>query len=114
MIYCTHLQNYGNMRIIDGTLRANRNMSRTSYLISAGGQSCGNQQASCNENLGFEGLDCSQARRLRRHLTSVPPTSNGTLPLQLIAGGLWVGTTMGANIGPQMFVVNFTQAIESS
>ena len=50
-------ENYGNLRIIDGTIRAANNFSPLdAYLLTIGGTNCNNQQHSCNENVGVENI----------------------------------------------------------
>jgi len=83
--------NTGNFRMIDGTLRASLSFPSDRWLIEVGNQSaCTNGQGSCNEDAGFEGLFL-----------------DGN---QVAAGGLRISATMGANVGPQMFFLNFTTA----
>ncbi len=80
--------NVGNMRIIDGTLRASKTFPADNYLIEAGStKDCSNGQGSCNENFGFENLmlDCSQ----------------------VCAGGIKIEATMGSVMGPEMFFLGF-------
>lgn len=88
---------YGNIRMIDGTIRANPNGFNTpggtndipKYLVIVGNmnvssdKACTNSQGSCNENIGFENLmfDCE-------HVAD---------------GGLYIRQTMGCVVGPQMF-----------
>lgn len=83
-------QYYGNFRIVSGTLRASSTFPSTRYLIEIGATTCSNGQGSCNENAAIEGvmLDASQTA----------------------AGGVHIMATMGAVIGPQAFLFNFTQA----
>jgi hypothetical protein len=82
-------QYYGNFRIQQGTLRASPTFPANDYLVTIGGGDCNNSQGSCNENVGLTEvmLDCQQ----------------------VCAGGLAIYTTMGANVGPQMFFLGFTQ-----
>eukprot|EP01084_Bolivina_argentea_P248865 416384_1 len=54
---------YGNLRIIDGTIRASETFSPIStYLLYIGEENynCSNNQGSCNENIGIENImfDC--------------------------------------------------------
>lgn len=81
--------NIGNFRLIHGTLRASATFPEDRFLIELGSLACSNAQGSCNENAGFEGL------MLDANLTA--------------AGGLRIMATMGANVGPQMFFLGFTQ-----
>lgn len=79
----------GNFRMIDGTLRASSSFPNDRWLIEVGNStSCKNGQGSCNEDASFEGLFLDAN--------------------QVAAGGLRVSATMGANVGPQMFFLNFT------
>jgi hypothetical protein len=79
----------GNFRVIDGTLRASSTFPRDRWLVEVGDEkACQNGQGSCNENAGFEGVFFD---------------SN-----QIASGGLRISATMGANVGPQCFFLNFT------
>ncbi len=81
----------GNYRIIHGTVRAAPSFPPDRWLIEVGSVAgCANGQGSCNEDVGVEGVFFDGA--------------------QVAAGGLRVSTTMGANVGPQVFVLNFTAA----
>ena len=84
---------YGNLRIIDGTIRASTTFKPvTSYLLNIGdiNYNCSNFQKSCNENIAIENLmlDC-------KHIAY---------------GGLHVIDSMGTIIGPQIFILGFTDA----
>eukprot|EP01084_Bolivina_argentea_P153183 267116_1 len=85
---------FGNLRIVDGTLRATETFApSTSYLLIIGDNSnakCSNSQGSCNENVGVENMmfDCRQ----------------------ICHGGIHVIATMGCVIGPQMFFLGFNGA----
>ena len=81
-------QNYGNFRFVHGTFRVSPTFPASRYVIEVGGGACNNSQKSCNQDLGFEGLFIDG--------------------MQVAAGGISISDTMGANIGPQMFILNFT------
>eukprot|EP00054_Salpingoeca_dolichothecata_P013636 m.76163 g.76163 ORF g.76163 m.76163 type:complete len:496 (+) comp20579_c0_seq5:184-1671(+) len=83
-------QDYGNFRITRGTIRASATFPSSRYLIEVGSSTCTNPQKSCNQNVGLSDLmlDCQH----------------------YAAGGLFIGATMGANVGPQMFFLNFNEA----
>ena len=77
--------------MIQGSLRASPDFPSDRYLIQVGHKyGCSNGQGACNVNIGLEGL-----------------TLDGS---QVAAGGALIVDTMGANFGPQNFVVNFTTA----
>ncbi len=80
-------QNYGNLRIVFGTLRASTSFSpKNSYLLIVGDDSkskCSNPQGSCNENVAIENMMFDAA-----HIAD---------------GCVKVIATMGFVCGPQMF-----------
>ena len=85
--------NYGNLRIIQGTIRASDSFSpSTGYLLNIGdiNYNCSNSQHSCNENIGIENLmlDCKYN----------------------CYGAIHVIATMGTVIGPQIFILGFNNA----
>ena len=84
---------YGNLRIIDGTIRASSTFKPpTDYLLTIGdiNYNCSNYQKSCNENIEISNLmlDC-------KHIAY---------------GGLHVINSMGTIIGPQIFILGFNSA----
>jgi len=81
---------YGNFVIQRGTIRASSGFPSDRFIIELGSNTCNNSQGSCNENIGFEDLmlDCQG----------------------YAAGGLVINTTMGANVGPRIFVLGFLVA----
>eukprot|EP01084_Bolivina_argentea_P248866 416385_1 len=84
-------QMYGNLRIIHGTIRASQSFTpKNGALVTIGGETCTNDQKSCNENIGIENmmLDCKN----------------------ICGTALLVQTTMGTVIGPQIFVLGFQTA----
>lgn len=78
---------YGNLRIIDGTLRASPSFPPDRYLIEVGSRSCNNTQVSCNENVGMSGL-----------------TLDGS---HVARGCLLVAATMGATLDSSSAVFGF-------
>jgi|EP01047_Picozoa_sp_COSAG01_P030965 hypothetical protein len=89
---------YGNFRIAHGTLRAGpafpmelgRYLLEISDLSVQGCRAVDPKQKSCNENVGVEDILFDCGRRAW--------------------GGLQVNATMGANIGPDIYFVNFLHA----
>jgi hypothetical protein len=80
---------FGNVRIIDGSLRATPSFPATRYLIEVGGH-CTNGQGSCNENVGMSGL-----------------TLDGS---HVAAGCLLITATMGATLDSSSAIFGFTKA----
>eukprot|EP00026_Physarum_polycephalum_P007760 Phypoly_transcript_07826.p1 GENE.Phypoly_transcript_07826~~Phypoly_transcript_07826.p1 ORF type:complete len:480 (+),score=49.66 Phypoly_transcript_07826:140-1579(+) len=81
---------YGNFLIQRGSLRATSDFPSSHYLIEVGGINCQNSQGACNENFGITDLMLDAQR--------------------VASGGILVGQTMGASIGPRVFVLGFTVA----
>jgi hypothetical protein len=81
-------QYYGNFVIQRGTIRATSKFPTNAYLIQVGGATCENPQKSCNQNIGFNDLmlDCGR----------------------VAAGAMLIKDTMGANVGPRMFILAYT------
>ena len=87
----------GNFKVVYGTLRASASgfpkakAGNSRFIIELGesDELCKktNKQKSCNENVGFEDL-----------------TIDGN---RVAYGGLSINATMGANVGPDMFFINF-------
>lgn len=82
---------FGNFRIIGGTIRASNYFPHHSYILQIGNATeCSNSQASCNENFALENLmlDCNHNA----------------------IGAVLIEATMGASLGPQLFILGFDQA----
>lgn len=83
-------QMYGNFKMMSGTLRAMDSFPTDKYLVSVGAKSCSNKQQSCNEHVSFSYMD---------------------FDANVVAkGGLYIGATMGCNVGPYVFFIGYTYA----
>lgn len=80
---------FGNLRIIDGTLRASSTFPANRYVIEVGSSACSNGQGSCNENVGMSGL-----------------TVDGS---HVAAGCISITAAMGATIDSSSAIFGFTQ-----
>jgi len=81
-------QMVGNMRIIDGTLRARAGFPADAFVLQVGASPCAaDKQASCNENIGLSGL-----------------TIDGG---HVAAGALAINSTMGATLDASSAVFGF-------
>jgi hypothetical protein len=81
-------QFFGNMRIIDGTMRARAGFPADAFVLQIGASPCSaGQQASCNENIGLSGL-----------------TIDGS---HIAAGALSINSTMGATLDSSSAVFGF-------
>lgn len=84
---------YGNFKVVFGTLRASAStFPKDRFIIEIGGSAdeCKRldpKQKSCNENIGLEDLTIDANRRAY--------------------GGVSINATMGANVGPDIFIINF-------
>eukprot|EP01084_Bolivina_argentea_P105539 188987_1 len=87
-------QFFGNLRIIDGTIRASDHFApNDSYLLIIGDNSnytCNTGQKSCNENIGIQNIMFDSKR--------------------IVYGNIHIIHTIGAVIGPQMFFLGFLGA----
>ena len=84
---------YGNIRITDGTLRANKNFSKTDYMIRIGAteqSSCTTKQKSCNEYVNIDHFFCDCK--------------------QTCYGCIHVVSGMSTNVGPQVFFLGYNYA----
>lgn len=85
---------FGNFRIVGGTLRAGPTFPVDRYLIEIGGDPAAckqdNRQHSCNERIGIEDLFFDGDLRAK--------------------GGVQINSTMGGNLGPDLFFIHFDQA----
>ncbi len=84
---------YGNIRITDGTIRANNNFSSTDYMIRIGGteaSQCTTKQKSCNEYVNIDHFFCDCK--------------------QVCYGCIHVVSGMSTNIGPQAFFLGYNYA----
>ena len=84
---------YGNIRITDGTLRANKNFSKNNYMIHIGGadeSSCTTSQKSCNEYVNIDHFFCDCKN--------------------ICYGCVHVISGMSTNIGPQAFFLGYNYA----
>ena len=79
----------GNLRIIDGSLRASPTFPRDRFVVEVGGPTCKTGQGSCNQNVGMSGL-----------------TVDGS---HLAAGCINVMTTMGATLDSSSAIFGFNQ-----
>ena len=81
----------GNMRIIDGTLRATPNFPADRYVLEIGSRPCNTPsgQGSCNENIGMSGL-----------------TLDGS---HVAAGCLHIAATMGATLDSSSAIFGFVK-----
>jgi len=84
-------QYWGNLRIIDGTLRAAPSFPAGSYVIQVGAGGCNppSGQGSCNENVGMSGLTLDASH--------------------VAAGCLLITATMGATLDASSACFGFTQ-----
>ncbi|KAK8809790.1 hypothetical protein WA158_000733 [Blastocystis sp. Blastoise] len=80
-------QMIGNFKMTGGTIRATSDFNQNDFLIVVGKKECDNNQHSCNEFISFSYIDfdCNLAA----------------------AGALFIGATMGANVGPFNFFIHF-------
>ena len=81
----------GNLRIIDGTLRASASFPPTRFVIEVGASPCNTPsgQGSCNENVGMSGL-----------------TVDGS---HVAAGCISISSTMGATLDSSSAIFGFTK-----
>jgi hypothetical protein len=84
-------QYVGNLRVIDGTLRASPAFPPAGFVLTVGGGACSppSGQGSCNENVGMSGLTLDGAH--------------------VAAGCLKVSSTMGATLDASSAVFGFNQ-----
>lgn len=78
---------YGNMRVIDGALRATPSFPTDRYIVEVGDASCSTPQASCNQNIAFSGV-----------------TLDGS---HVAAGCLSITATMGATLDSSSAIFGF-------
>jgi len=85
-------QFYGNIRITDGTIRANKNFSGNDYMIVIGSATpaCSTGQGSCNEYINIDHLFCDCK--------------------QICYGCLHIYNGMSINVGPQIFMLGYNYA----
>ena len=79
----------GNLRIVDGSLRASPTFPRDRFVVEVGGPTCKTPQGSCNQNVGMSGL-----------------TVDGS---HVAAGCVNVMTTMGATLDSSSAMFGFNQ-----
>ena len=77
----------GNLRIVDGSLRASPTFPRDRFVVEVGGPTCNTGQGSCNQNVGMSGL-----------------TVDGS---HVAAGCVNIMTTMGATLDSSSAIFGF-------
>lgn len=84
---------YGNIRITDGTIRANTNFSKNDYMIRIGAteeSACTTKQKSCNEYINIDHFFCDGKN--------------------IAYGCIHIISGMSSNVGPQAFFLGYNYA----